>query len=135
MNISYPKAEAINTACYVLNRVSLRSILKKTPYELWKDRKPNISYFKVFGCKYFILNTKDNLGKFDAKTDIGVFLGYSSTRKAYRVFNKWTLLVEESMHVIFDETLPNLETLLEYDFIRKEDCKPCFIIFVHGSVI
>ena len=81
---SLPKylwAEAVNTVCYVLNRVSLRPILKKTPYELWKDRKPNISKFKVFECKYFILNTKDNIGKFDTKTDIGVFLGYSSTSK------------------------------------------------------
>ena len=59
--------EMVNTSCYVLNRVLLRPILKKTPYELWKNKKPNISYFKVFGCKCFILNTKDNLGKFDAK--------------------------------------------------------------------
>ena len=74
-------AEAVNTVCYVLNRVSLRPILKKTPYELWKDIKLNISYFKVFGCKYLILNTKDNLGQFDAKTGMGFFLGYSSTSK------------------------------------------------------
>ena len=108
-------AEAVKTTCYVLNRVSLRPILKKTPYELWNDRKPNIFYFKVFGCKYFILNTKDNLGKSNIKTDISVFLGYSSTNKAYRVFNKRTLVVEESMHITFDETLPNLETSLEDD--------------------
>ena len=53
--------KTVNTSCYVLNRVLLRPILKKTPYELWKNKKPNISYFKVFGCKCFILNTKDNL--------------------------------------------------------------------------
>ena len=61
---NFPKyfwAEAINTSCYVLNRILLRHILKKTPYELWKNKKPNISYFKVFGCKCFILNTKYNL--------------------------------------------------------------------------
>ena len=63
-------AEAVNTSCYVLNRVLLRPILKKTLYELWKNKKPNISYLKVFGCKFFILNTKDNLGKFDAKSDV-----------------------------------------------------------------
>ena len=67
--------EVVNTSCYVLNRILLRLILKKTPYELWKNKKPNISYFKVFGCKCFILNTKDNLGKFDAKLDVGIFLG------------------------------------------------------------
>ena len=74
-----------------------------------------IFHFKVFRCKCHILNTKNNLGKFDAKTTIGVFLGYSSTSKTYRVFNKRTLVVEESMHVTFDETLPNLETSLEED--------------------
>ncbi|KAH9717278.1 hypothetical protein KPL71_021758 [Citrus sinensis] len=71
---SLPKyfwAEAVNTACYVLNRVLIRPNLNKTPYELWKDRKPNIGYFKVFGCKCFVLNTKDNLGKFDPKSDVG----------------------------------------------------------------
>ena len=64
----------VSISCYVLNRILLRPILKKTPYELWKNKKLNISYFKVFGFKCFILNTKDNLGKFDAKSDVGIFL-------------------------------------------------------------
>ncbi|KAK2428124.1 putative mitochondrial protein [Trifolium repens] len=96
-------AEAINTACYILNRVSIRKVLNKTPYELWKDRKPNISYFHIFGCYCYILNIKDNLGKFDAKSDKGLFLGYSLTSIAYRVFNLTTKTLEESMHVKFDE--------------------------------
>ncbi|KAH9698219.1 hypothetical protein KPL71_023937 [Citrus sinensis] len=100
-------ADAVNTACYVLNRMLIRPHLNKTPYELWKDGKPNIGYFKVFGCKCFILNTKDNLGKFDPKSDIGIFLGYSNSSKAYRVYNKRTLVVEESMHVTFDESNPS----------------------------
>ncbi|KAH9657970.1 hypothetical protein KPL70_023296 [Citrus sinensis] len=81
--------------------------LNKTPYELWKDRKPNIGYFKVFGCKCFVLNTKDNLGKFGPKSYVGIFLDYSSSRKAYRVYNKRTFVVEESMHVTFDESNPS----------------------------
>ncbi|KAH9763082.1 Integrase catalytic domain-containing protein [Citrus sinensis] len=100
-------AEAVNTACYVLNRVLIRPNLNKTPYELWKDRKPNIGYFKVFGCKCFVLNTKDNHGKFDPKSDVAIFLGYSNSSKAYRVYNKRTLVVEESMHVTFDESYPS----------------------------
>ncbi|KAH9672866.1 hypothetical protein KPL70_017899 [Citrus sinensis] len=107
---SLPKyfwAEAVNTACYVLNRVLIRPNLNKTSYELWKYRKPNIGYFKVFGCKCFVLNTKDNLGKFDPKSDVGIFLDYSNSSKAYRVYNKRTLVVEESMHVTFDETKPS----------------------------
>jgi len=52
-------------------------------------KKPNVSYFKAFGCKCFILNNgKSNLGKFDSKVDEGIFLGYSLTGKAYRVYNK-----------------------------------------------
>ena len=78
--------------------------MNKTSYELWKDRKPNISYFKVFGCKCFILDTKDNLEKFDLKSNVGIFLDYSTTSKAYKVFNKRTLVVEESMHVVFDKS-------------------------------
>ena len=97
-------AEAVNTSCYISNRVFKRPILNKTPYELWNNRKPKISYLRVFRCKCFILNTKDNLGKFDSKADEGIFLGYSTSSKAYKVFNKRTLVVEEYMHIIFDES-------------------------------
>ncbi|KAH9745941.1 hypothetical protein KPL70_004261 [Citrus sinensis] len=115
-------AEAVNTACYVLNRVLIRPNLNKTPYELWKDRKPNISYFKVFRCKCFVLNTKDNLGKFDPKFDVGIFLGYSNSSKAYRVYNKRTLVVEESMHVTFDESNPSsTEKVVVDDDVGEEE--------------
>ena len=60
-------AEAINTACYIKNRISIRPILCKARYELWKNKKPNISYFHPFGCECFMLNTKGNLGKFYSK--------------------------------------------------------------------
>ena len=98
-------AEAINTTCYILNCILIRPILKKIPYELWKERKPNIAYFHIFDCRYFILNnSKERLEKIDAKSDEAIFLGYSSSSKAFRIFNKRTLIVEESIHVIFDET-------------------------------
>lgn len=107
---SLPKyfwADAVSTACYVTNRVNIRPILKKTPYELYKGRKPNISHLHAFGCKCFVLNNdKDNLGKLDEKSDEGIFLGYSLSSKAYRIYNKRTLVIEESMHVSFDETNP-----------------------------
>ena len=98
-------AEAVNTSYYILNRVFKRPILIKTSYELWNNRKPKISYLRVFGYKCFI-NTKDNLGKFDSKADEGIFLGYSTSSKAYKVFNKRTLVVKESMHNVFDEYNP-----------------------------
>ena len=81
--------------------------MNKTPYELWKGRKPNISYFHQFGCTCYILNTKDNLGKFDSKTQKGIFLGYSERSKAYRVYNKETSRVEEAIHVKFDDKRPD----------------------------
>ena len=109
-------AEAVNTACYVLNRVLIRPHFNKTPYELCKDKKPNIDYFKVFGCKNFILNTKDNFDKFDPKSDVGIFLGYSNTSKAYRVYNKRTLVVEKFMHVTFDDSnLSSTEKVVAHD--------------------
>ena len=87
--------EAINTACYILNHVLTRPIIKKTPYEIWNERKLNIYYFHVFGYKCFIHNNnKDNLEKFDARSDEGIFLGYSTTSKAYRVFKKKIIVVE-----------------------------------------
>ena len=75
--------DAVNKANYVLNRCLFRLILKKTSYELFKGRKPNIPYLKPFGCKCFIHNNgKDKLGKFDARNDEGIFLGYSLKSKA-----------------------------------------------------
>jgi len=109
-------ADAVSTTCYVLNRVLIRPILKKTPYELFKGIKPNVSHLKVFSCKCFILiNGKDNLGKFDFKVDEGIFLSYSIHGHAYRAFNKRTMLAEESMHY---ETNQNMQ---ENSKIRADD--------------
>ncbi|PKA62339.1 putative mitochondrial protein [Apostasia shenzhenica] len=96
-------AEAVNTAYYIVNCVTVRSILRKTPYELWKGRKPNISHLRVFGCNCFVLNNgKDDLKKFNPKANEAIFLGYSLTNKAYRVYNTRTMLVDESIHVQFE---------------------------------
>jgi len=79
-------AEAVNTANYVLNRCLIRPILKRTPYELFKAKRLNISHLKPFGCKCFVHNNgKNNLGKFDARSDEGIFMGYFMHSKAYRI--------------------------------------------------
>ena len=76
-------AKAVNTACHVTNRCLIRAILKKTPYELLNNRKPMLSYLRAFGCRCFVLNNgKDDLGKFDPRSDERVFVGYSSSSKA-----------------------------------------------------
>jgi len=92
--------------------------LEKTAYELFKGRRPNISYCHQFGCICYILNTKLYLKKFDAKAQRGIFLGYSERSKAYRVYNSETLCVEESMHVKFDDKELGNETP-EQDTTRK----------------
>ena len=80
-------AKAVNTTCYIQNMISIRPILGKTPYELWKNIKPNISYFHPFGCECFMLNTKENLGKFDPKAHKCLLLGYFECSKGYKIFN------------------------------------------------
>nr|GEU41852.1 ribonuclease H-like domain-containing protein [Tanacetum cinerariifolium] len=75
----------------------------KTPYELFNGRTPAIGFLKPFGCHVMILNTLDNLGKFEAKGDEGYFIGYSMSSKVFRVFNKRTKRVEENLHVDFLE--------------------------------
>ncbi|GKC27696.1 ribonuclease H-like domain-containing protein, partial [Tanacetum coccineum] len=102
-------AEAVNTACYVLNRVLVIKPHNKTPYELIRGRPPLIDFMKPFGCPVTILNTRDHLGKFDGKADEGYFVGYYVVSKAMRVFNKRTMIVEETLNIRFLENTPNVK--------------------------
>ncbi|GJZ19795.1 ribonuclease H-like domain-containing protein [Tanacetum coccineum] len=101
-------AEAVNTACYVQNRVLVVKPDNKTPYELFNGRTQNLSFMRPFGCPITILNTIDHLGKFDGKADKGFFVGYSLNSKAFRVFNSRTRIVEENLHIRFSESTPNI---------------------------
>ena len=94
--------EAMSTTVHTLNQLQLKKDTFKTPYELWYGYKPNVSYFKVFGSKCYILK-ESRKGKFDVKSDEGIFLGYSSKSKAYRCLNLSTYKVIESAHVKVDE--------------------------------
>ncbi|GJW96984.1 retrovirus-related pol polyprotein from transposon TNT 1-94 [Tanacetum coccineum] len=107
----------VNTSTYILNRILIRHFLGKTRYELFKGKKPFLEYFKVFGRKCFILNTKDYLTKFDLKSTEGIFLGYSPNSKAYVILNKETMRVEESLNVRFDESPPPKSSPLVDDHI------------------
>ncbi|GKC78159.1 ribonuclease H-like domain-containing protein [Tanacetum coccineum] len=101
-------AEAVSTACYVLNRVLVTKPHNKTPYELVTGKIPIISYIRPFGCHVTILNTIDHLGKFDGKSDEGFLVGYSLQSKAFRVYNLDTKRVEENLHITFLENKPNV---------------------------
>ncbi|GKA04250.1 ribonuclease H-like domain-containing protein [Tanacetum coccineum] len=99
-------AEAVNTVCYVHNRVLVVKPHNKTPYELFRGRTPALSFMRPFGCHVTILNTLDYLGKFDGKSDEGFFVGYSINSKAFRVYNIRTRKVEENLHIRFLEDKP-----------------------------
>ncbi|GKB15097.1 putative ribonuclease H-like domain-containing protein [Tanacetum coccineum] len=101
-------AEAVNTACYVLNRVLVIKPHNKTPYKLIHGRTPLIDFMKPFGCPVTILNTKDHLGNFDGKAYEGFFVGYYVVSKAMGVFNKRTRIVEENLNIRFLENAPNV---------------------------
>jgi hypothetical protein len=117
-------AEAINTACYSINRLYLHQILKKTSYKFLTGKKPNVSYFRDFGSKCFILVKRGRKSKFAPKVVEGFLLGYDSTTRAYRVFNKSTGLVEVSYDIVFDETNGSQVEQVDLDELDDEEA-PC----------
>jgi transposase InsO family protein len=120
-------AEAVNTACYTINRLYLHRILKKTSYELLTGKKPNVSYFRVFGSKCFILVKIGRKSKFAPKAVEGFLLGYDSNTRAYRVFNKSSGLVEVSCDIVFDETNGSQVEQVDLDELDDEEA-PCIAL-------
>nr|GFA61666.1 hypothetical protein [Tanacetum cinerariifolium] len=100
---SFLWAEAISTTCFLQNRSIIHKRYDKTPYELINKRKPNIKFFCVFGCRCYLLNDYEDVGKLNAKGDIGVFVGYSKESAAFRIYYKRTRKIHESVYVNFDE--------------------------------
>ncbi|GJW44454.1 retrovirus-related pol polyprotein from transposon TNT 1-94 [Tanacetum coccineum] len=105
LNATVRNAEAINTACYTQNCSILRRRKNKTLYELMQDKKPDLSFFYVFGALCYPTNDNDDLGKLDAKADIGIFVGYAPAKRAFRIYNKRTQKIIETVHVTFDELI------------------------------
>jgi hypothetical protein len=120
-------AEAINTACYSINWLYLHRILKKTSDELLTGIKPNVSYFKVFGSKCFILIKRGRSSKFAPKAVEGFLLGYDSNTRAYRLFNKSTGLVEVSCDIVFDEINGSQVEQVDLDELDDEEA-PCIAL-------
>ncbi|GKC90917.1 retrovirus-related pol polyprotein from transposon TNT 1-94 [Tanacetum coccineum] len=95
--------EAVATACYTQNRFIVRIRHGKMPYELLHDKPPDLLFFHVFGELCYLTNDSENLGKLQPKADIGIFIGYAPTKKAFRIFNRRTRRIIETIHVDFDE--------------------------------
>nr|GEW00744.1 hypothetical protein [Tanacetum cinerariifolium] len=96
-------AEAIVTACFTQNHSIIHKCFDKTLSRLINKRKPNIKFFHVFGCRCYLLNDFDDVGKLKAKRDIRVFVRYSKESAAFRVYRKCTRKIHESVNVNFDE--------------------------------
>jgi hypothetical protein len=117
-------AKAVNTACHVTNRLYLHKLLKKTPYELLTDNKPNVSYFRIFGSKCYVLQKRSKSSKFTPKVYKGFLLGYDSNSCAYRVFNKDSYCVETTCDTVFDETNGSQMEQYDLDVVDDEEA-PC----------
>jgi hypothetical protein len=125
-------AEAINTACHAANRLYLHKYLNKTHYEIITSKKPSVHYFRVFGCKCFILNKKPKASKFSSKVDEAFLLGYGTNEHAYRVFNKTTGCVETTVEVKFDESNGSQREQVSENIVDDEE-PPNVSIFRMGT--
>ncbi|GJV59425.1 retrovirus-related pol polyprotein from transposon TNT 1-94 [Tanacetum coccineum] len=97
-------AEAISTSCFTQNRSLVIPRHEKTPYHIINARKPSVKFFHIFGSLCYIVRDGENLDKMKEKGDACIFVGYSTQSKAYRVFNKRTRIIVETIHVNFDES-------------------------------
>nr|GEY39073.1 integrase, catalytic region, zinc finger, CCHC-type, peptidase aspartic, catalytic [Tanacetum cinerariifolium] len=97
------QAEVVATACFTQNWSIIRLRYGKTPYELMHCKQPDLSYFHVFGALCYPTNDGENVGKLQRKADIGIFIGYAPTKKAFRIYNRRTRRIVETIHVDFDE--------------------------------
>nr|GFB52979.1 hypothetical protein [Tanacetum cinerariifolium] len=94
---------AVATACFTQNRSIIRLRHDKTPYEILHSKLPDLSFFHVFGALCYPTNDSENLGKLQPKADIGIFIGYAPSKKAFRIYNRRTRRIVETIHVDFDE--------------------------------
>nr|GEW02560.1 putative ribonuclease H-like domain-containing protein [Tanacetum cinerariifolium] len=106
-NVDLKNAEAVNTACYVQNKVLVTNPHNKTPYELLLGRSPSIGFMRPFGCLVTIINTLDPLQSLMGRLMKDFFVGYSVNCKAFRVFNSRTMIVQDTLHINFLENKPN----------------------------
>nr|GEV81546.1 hypothetical protein [Tanacetum cinerariifolium] len=91
------------TACYTQNRSLIHTRYHKTPYELVHNKKPDLTFFRVFGALCYPTNDNEDLGKLQPTADIGIFVGHAPRRKGYRIYNKRTQRIMVTIHIQFDE--------------------------------
>nr|GEY51311.1 integrase, catalytic region, zinc finger, CCHC-type, peptidase aspartic, catalytic [Tanacetum cinerariifolium] len=112
-------AKAIATACFTKNRSIIHKHFDKTPYELMNKRKPNIKFFRVFGCRCYLLNDYEDVGKLKAKGDIGVFVSYSKEYAAFKIYNKRTPLRDANCVNAMQEELDQFARLKVWRLVPR----------------
>nr|GEV36924.1 ribonuclease H-like domain-containing protein [Tanacetum cinerariifolium] len=132
------RTEAVNTACYVQNRVLVVKPYNKTPYELFYGKTSALSSMRPFGCPITILNTIDHLDKFDGKADEDFFVEYSLNSKGFRVLNSKTRIVEENLHIKFSESTPNIigsgpDWLFDIDALTRTMNYESIVVGTHSN--
>jgi hypothetical protein len=113
--------EVVNTTCHATNCFYLHKLLKKTPYELLTGNKPNVSYFRVFRSKCYVLQKRSKSSKFSPKVYEGFLFDYDSNSHAYHVFNKKSGCVEITCDVVFDETNGSQVEQYNLDIVDNEE--------------
>ncbi|MCO5549447.1 hypothetical protein L7F22_002918 [Adiantum nelumboides] len=113
--------EAVACAAHVLNRCPTRALKTITPYESWYDRKPSVSYLRVFGCLAYAHIPQQLRGKLDDKAVKCIFVGYSSGSKGYRLYNPATNKIFESHDVIFAETTAQPMVAFDVPHMQTQD--------------
>ncbi|MCO5548434.1 hypothetical protein L7F22_001890 [Adiantum nelumboides] len=113
--------EAVACAAHVLNRCPTRALKTITPYESWYDRKPSVSYLRVFGCLAYAHIPQQLRGKLDDKAVKCIFVGYSSGSKGYRLYNPATNKIFESRDVIFVETTAQPMVAFDVPHMQTQD--------------
>ena len=121
-------AEAVGTACYLVNRSSSSALGDKTPQEVWTGKEPSLTHLKVFGCDAYVHVPKENRSKLDKKDEKCIFIGYKDGLKGYKLWNPETRKVVYSRDVVFiemkdvkQEVLPSKEELEKIEFDLKDD--------------
>ncbi|GJQ99396.1 retrovirus-related pol polyprotein from transposon TNT 1-94 [Tanacetum coccineum] len=114
-------AEAIATTCFTQNCSLVIPRHEKTSYHIINGRKPSVKFFHIFGSLCYIVRDGENLDKMKEKGDACIFVGYSTQSRAYRVYNKRTRVIVETIHVNFDELPQMALDHISYDPVRQSE--------------
>ena len=109
-------AEAVETACYLVNRSPSSALEDKNPHEVWTGKKPSLSHLRVFGCDAYVHVPKEKRTKLDNKSERCIFIGYKDGLKGYKLWNPETRKVVYSRDVVFRE----VKDVVKHEFLPKE---------------